>query len=377
MGTAWAGRAVFATGATAATLAVYLPWLGFDLRLQPRKSALNDYWKARVPDVIYGRAHRPFVQRTLVPSAIRLVRQGLPRPVLGALRRTVSGPPLRLPRKMGVLGWEPAYFTEYVIAMILLFFVLIGFPFALRSLFLALYEAPVAGAIGPIAATLALPVFFFDRGTHYLYDFASLVLFTLALDAIARNRLRRFYVIFALGLLNKETMILATLVFALVSWERTSRSTLAKHVAAQLALFGGMRLALARVFAGNPGGSAEWHLVKNWRLALTPPDPWSLLLLGAGCILVFARLHQRPRFLKQALVVLIPLLACYVLFGIYGEIRVFYEAYPVLFLLAFLNVCEALDRRLREREPPTAEALGSFTGSFGRKGEAMRPQDNG
>jgi len=356
MGTARTGRAVFAAGATAATLAVSLPWLGFDLRLQPRKSALNDYWKARVPDMIYGRAHRPFVQRTLVPSAIRLLRQGLPRPVLGALRRTASGPPLRLPRKMRVLGWEPTYFTEYVLAMIVLFFVLLDFPFALRSLFLTLYEAPVAAGVAPIAATLALPVFFFDRGTHYLYDFATLVLFTLALDAIARNRLGRFYAVFAIGVLNKETMILATLVFALVASARLPRSTLVKHVAAQLVLFGGMRWALDRAFAGNPGGPAEWHLIKNWRLVLAQPDPWSLVLLAAGGVLVFARLGQRPRFLRCALVVLIPLLASYAAFGIYGEIRVFYEAYPILFLLAFQNVCETLGRPLRERGQPTAEA---------------------
>ena len=366
MGTAWAGRAAFATGATAATLAVYLPWLGFDLRLQPRKSALNDYWKARVPDMIYGRAHRPFVQRALVPSAIRLLRQGFPRPFLDAVRRTASGPPLRLPRKLGVLGWEPTYFTEYVIAVIVLFLVLLGFPFALRSLFLALYEAPVAAGVAPLAATLALPVFFFDRGTHYLYDFATLVLFTLALDAIARNHLRRFYVIFALGILNKETMGLATLVFTLANWERVPRSRLAKHVAAQLALLGGVRWVLERVFASNPGGPAEWHLIKNWRLAQAPPDPWSLVLLAAGGVLVFARLGQRPRFLKQALVVLIPLLASYVLFGIYGEVRVFYEAYPILFLLAFQNVTETLGVPLREREPPPSEALGSFTRSFDR-----------
>jgi hypothetical protein len=376
MGTAWAGRAAFATGATAATLAVYLPWLGFDLRLQPRKSALNDYWKARVPDMIYGRAHRPFVQRTLVPSTIRLLRQALPRWVLGALRRTASGPPLRLPRKLGVLGWEPAFFTEYVLVMIVLFLVLLGFPFALRSLFRAVYEAPVAAGIAPFAATLVLPFFFFDRGTHYLYDFATLVLFTLALDAIARKSLGRFYVIFALGVLNKETMILATLVFALVSWERLPRSTIVKHVTAQLALFGGIRLALERVFAGNPGGPAEWHLIKNWRLALAPPDPWSLVLLAAGGILVFARLGQRPRLLRQALVVLIPLLATYVLFGIYGEIRVFYEAYPLLFLLAFQNVCEALGRPLRERVAPGAEAFDPGARSFGRNGEAMRLQDD-
>ncbi|MFI5183054.1 MAG: hypothetical protein ACHQNV_01550 [Vicinamibacteria bacterium] len=353
------GEAAFGAGALAVSALVLLPWLGFDLRLQPHKSALNDYWKARVPDVIYGRAYRPFVQRTLVPSTIRVIRQGLPRSTLGAIRRTVSGPPLFLPRKMGILGWEPAFLTEYAIAIAVLAGLVAGFPFALRRLSAALYDAPAAAAVAGLLATLLLPCFFFDRGTHYLYDFATLLLSTLALTFLAEGQLGRYYGVFVLGAFNKETMALMVLVFALVALERSQRRLVLAHVVAQVAIVGCVQWGLGRIFAGNPGGPLEWHLVKNMRLMMTIPGLPSLLLLAASVVLVFARLQDKPLLLRRALVVLPPLLVSYLCLGIYGEIRIFYEAYPVLFLLAFHNACATLGRPLTPREGRAIVATAS------------------
>jgi hypothetical protein len=341
----------FGAVALAASLAVFVPWLGFDFRLEPRKSALNDYWKARVPDMIYGHAHRPFVERTLVPSTIRVIRRLLPREVLGAIRRTVSGAPLFLPRKLGALGWEPAFLAEYAIAIAVLYALLAAFPFTLRRLFLAVYDAPGAAAVAAILATLLLPAFFFDRGTHYLYDFATLLFFTLALVLLARGRLGPYYFVFVLGLLNKETMILATLVFLVASRERLTRQQLLRHFLAQLAVFGAIRWVLARAFAGNPGGAVEWHFIKNLRLMAAAPNPWSVLMLASVAILVLARLGEKPPLLRSALIVLPPLVASYLFLGIYGEVRVFYEAYPILFLLTFDNAWTILGGRLAPRNP--------------------------
>jgi hypothetical protein len=47
-----------------------------------------------------------------------------------------------------------------------------------------------------------------------------------------------------------------------------------------------------------------------------------------------------------------------------------------LFLLAFQSVCDAHGRSLRARGRPLVKAVRSFTRSFGRKGEAVRPQDD-
>lgn len=345
-----AGEAAFASAALGVSLLAFLPWLGFDLRLEPHRSALNDYWKARVPDMVYARAHRPFVQRTLVPSAIRAIRNALPRSALGAIRRTVAGPPLYLPRKLGVLGWEPAYLTEYAIAMVVLFVVLAGFPFALRRLFTALYDAPGHSNVAPLLATFLLPGFFFDRGTHYLYDFSTLLLFTLALAFLAEERIGPYYLVLVVGAVNKETIVLAILVYAATSWERLPRRVLVRNVVAQVAIAGSVLWALNRAFAGNAGGAAEWHLAKNLRLMQTPLSLASLLALASASFLVLARLESKPMFLRRALIVMPPLVASYLCLGIYGEIRVFYEAYPILFLLAFQNASTALGKPLAPRE---------------------------
>ncbi len=344
-------EATFTVAAALVSAAVFLPWLGFDYHLEPRKSAVNDYWKARVPDVVYGRAHRPYVQRLLVPTTIRLVRRGLPRPVLRALRRTVSGAPVFLPRKFGVLGWEPEYLTEYVVAIPLLFASLLAFPYALRRLFRALYDAPRAALVAPILAVALLPAFFFDRGTHYLYDFATLCLFTWVLAALAERGWRAFYVAFVLGLLNKETMAVATLAFALAEWRSLSRPRLLGHILGQVAIVVVIQAAIRAAFHHNPGGSVEWHLVKNLRLLRAPPSPVSLLLLSSVLVLVLARFGDKPAFLRRSLVVVAPLFASSLFLGIYGEIRAFYEAYPIVFLLAFHSTSGALGFPLRGIAP--------------------------
>jgi hypothetical protein len=262
----------------------------------------------------------------------------------------VSGPPLFLPRKLGILGWEPAFLVEYAIAMGVLFVLLAAFPFALRRLVLTLYDAPGAATLAPLVATLLLPAFFFDRGTHYLYDFSTLLATTFSLAFLAEARIAAYYVVFVLGTLNKETIVLMTLVFALVARERFPRRVLFLHVVAQLAVLSGVQWGLGRIFSGNPGGPVEWHLVKNLRLMETIPGPSSLLMLVSGAILIFARLREKPVLLRRALVVLPVLAASYLCLGIYGEIRIFYEAYPILFLLAFHNACAALGRPLTPRE---------------------------
>ncbi len=332
----------FFLAAVVVSVAVFLPWLGFDYRLEPRKSAVDDYWKARVPDVVYGRAHRPYVQRLLVPTTIRLVRRALPRPALRAIRRTVSGAPIYLPRKLGVLGWEPEYLTEYIVAIPLLFALLLAFPYALRRLFSTLYAAPLAALVAPILAVALLPAFFFDRGTHYLYDFATLFLFTAALAALAERRWPAFYFAFILGLLNKETMVVATLAFALVGWRSMPRRRLFAHLAGQVALAVAIQAVIRAAFRHNPGGSVEWHLVKNLRLLRAPPSPVSMLLLSSVLVLVLARFGDKPMFLRRSLLAVAPLLATSLFLGIYGELRAFYEAYPIVFLLSFDSASSAL-----------------------------------
>src|SRR4029079_17206285 len=195
-----------------------------------------------------------------------------------------------------------------------------------RSLTESLYAAVWVRFVAPLIAVLALPVFF-SKGTHYLYDFPPLALCTLALALLARGRLRAFYWVFAVGTLNKETMILATLVFVLTAWRSLPRAALLKHVAAQSLLFLAIQALLRLIFAGTPGGAVEPHLEKNLILVASSNGPLTLGLLGAIALLVLARFDRKPALLRKSLALLIPLGVSYFCFGIYGEIRVFYEAF--------------------------------------------------
>jgi hypothetical protein len=351
----------FGAAVLSVCLGVHLAWLGFDLRLRPRPSLLNDYWRARVPDVIYGRAHRPFVRRALVPSVVRGLRSVLGPEAARGLRRVVSRPPLRLPRKMGILGWEDEFLLEYALAACLTFLCLLGFALALRALIAGLFEAPALSLMAPPLAVLLLPPLFFSKGTHYLYDFATLFIVTGALAVLVRGRIVLFYVAVALGAWNKETILLLLPLFAVAEARRGwSRRRVALELLLLLGLIAGIQLALAWTFARNPGGAFEFNLVKNLRLVRSATGFLSLLLLASALGVVLARPARKPAFIRWALLCLLPpLIVAYPLFGIWGEVRFFYEVFPVAFVAALQNAVEAAGLALPAR--PEWAGVGAQT----------------
>ena len=53
----------------------------------------------------------------------------------------------------------------------------------------------------------------------------------------------------------------------------------------------------------------------------------------------------------------LPLLAGYLKSGVWGEVRVFFEVYPFLFLMAYKNLCEILGHPLQVRAGQDGGAL--------------------
>ena len=81
-------------------------------------------WASRFPDMVYGKAYRPWVYRTLLPSAVRGISSLLPNS-LKEYGKDIGS-------ELGVvekLGWDADFFPDYIIALILMFFCLVGFAF--------------------------------------------------------------------------------------------------------------------------------------------------------------------------------------------------------------------------------------------------------
>ena len=101
--------------------------------------------------------------------------------------------------------WPGGHECEFALALALVYLSLLGFMLALRRLIQEFTPAsPGAGDLLPALAVSILPVFF-RAGTHFVYDFPALFLFTLLLRLLWRRSWSWFYPVYVLALFIKET----------------------------------------------------------------------------------------------------------------------------------------------------------------------------
>ena len=331
-----------ANGRRIAYLLVSLVLTGAVLAMFIAGPGINCSDKAMFGDMVYGRAHRPFVYRALVPGVVRAVSSIVPSQARDLVNRSIAGSHFAGSLFHG-LGWEEEYWTEYVIALALLYGSLMGFVFALRYFFKGVLLTPGWFANGvSLAAVLALPPFF--RRYGYIYDFPLLLLFTAGLGLMARRRWWPFFMVFLLGCINKETTILLTMLFVihLRKDDSMERPVFWKLVAAQLAIFAVVKLALSLVFRDNPGTFVEFHLIDhNLGILKSLSLSTSILWLGVG-LLVFFRWTEKPEFLRRGVWIPVVLLVFALFLGYVDELRGYYEALPVLLLLAAQSIAVVL-----------------------------------
>jgi hypothetical protein len=317
---------------------------------------------ATLVEMVYGRACKPFVYRALLPILIRWGTAILPAAFRSFLSGSLAqGAPVQ--HLLATLQFEPQYLTEYLVGSLLMGSSLLGFLFALRDLVGSLYRTTswwFRDALPP-AALLALR--YLIRYVNYVYDLPTLFLFTLGLALMLRRQWRAFLLVYALACLNKETTILLTLVFVIHfshdAW--LGRSRFVRLVLLQLGLFVAIKLALSWVFRANPGTFVELHLLDHnldvlksflLRPSFAAEAPWLGVLL-----LTFYQWPSKPAFLKHALWILVPIVAAMPLWGVLGELRVYYEAFPIVTLLVAHSLAHLVGIPLANREELAAQVV--------------------
>lgn len=334
--------------ATVLAAAAYLLASAFVLWIFLTGSGVNRNPHAAFEAMLAGTADRPFVTRALVPLAVNGLAALAPKSIAESLDHAAG-----LQDFFTRAGWSQnvdtsALALESLLAIALLYASLAGFAFALRALFVRLYASPPwVARLLPLAALLCLPVFF---NAGYIYDFPVLLLFTLALALMAARQWTAYLLIFGLAALNKETAVLLLGAFVLLFFrdEALERKKFSALAGAQVVLYAVIWLATRLAFRANPGGLLEFHLADNLAMLANPAVVIVLGLsaaLAAG--LVFAGWRGKPRFLKVSLWMAAPLLVLMVFFGLLIEIRVLYEVYAVIFLLAAHTVLSFVGRVTR------------------------------
>ncbi|HLE92911.1 MAG TPA: hypothetical protein VI753_17300, partial [Anaerolineales bacterium] len=169
-----------------------------------------------------------------------------------------------------------------------------------------------------------------------VYDTSTAMFFAFALGLLARGKFKEFYLLYPLGCMNRETMFLLSIFFAIHYFGKMETFRYLSGLIYQGAVFIGIRLMIMKIFEGNAGQLIyfqPWHILKEHA-----DHPIMLFLLMVLITLTWHRVARRwkekPEFLRSALFVLLPLqMILYLMVGNAFEVRVFAEVYPVVWAL--------------------------------------------
>jgi len=280
--------------------------------------------------MIDGTAGRPYVLRMLFPETIRLIKWLIPEDVQS-----------RIVSFFTAKKWLSFYFAsdrafEYAIALALSFLFFLGFSFVLKSLAGYFYrDSLLTQYITVFTGMMIIPLC--SSYSHFVYDPATLFLFSFGVLLVVKKRLVPLLLFYPLLALNKETSVLLILVFIAYQF----RQMPVKRIAAVSVLMGGMwftiRILVIQTFAANPGTIAEFHLFDHNLKLWGNPASASLFLMvfiSLGSLIIY-EWKEKDEFLRRGFtVVFCPLFFLAVFFGYIDEIRALYETIPFVALLA-------------------------------------------
>jgi len=303
---------------------------------------IDGYDRARFGDMVYGKAYKPFVYRQLLPLIVRGTTALYPQNAAEFLRSAIAQiPPLQA--KFDDSNWEQKLYPEFFTAAILMWASLVGWGYSLRYLLRSFYRVSPAVENTVVLLAIAILPAFFDK-CNYIYDFPLLLLFTLGLALLARRKMGWFAVVFILGCVNKETTILLTLIFLIDCASDAQFGKVKYHfwLIFQVSAFLIIKFLLFFAFTKNPGGMVEFHFLEYNLGMLGKAGLETVITLGAVGLTVFHGWQDKPRFLRKALWIAIPLFVLTLLFGYIDEQRDFYELYPVVLMLILPSIWRLL-----------------------------------
>lgn len=322
--------------------------------------------------MVEGDAQRPFVRRALVPALVRVTHSLLPRSVVAWVDRRAAA---AAERRHGahatgehrLAAAMSGYWSVVAVSAVFMVLSLAGALFVLRRLLQVLFAPPpLAADLFPLVLIAMLPAFM--SYSVFIYDYAVILLFAAAILSVVQERWRAYYVIYTLALLNKETAVLLPVVFLATQYDAMARPRLARHLVVQLALAVVVLGWLWWMFRGNDGESIELHLRRNLaflghahnyfrfeKLGPSPLAPAGLPLrvplgLNLPFILVVSGLiaaawHRAPAVLRRSLAAMfVPIVVMQLCFGLVDEVRVWYEAMPVVVALLYVSASTRLGR---------------------------------
>lgn len=293
--------------------------------------------------IIRGTANRPFIYRAMTPLTVRILTDITPEFARAKITSIWES------RKLYQAFAMPRdYPVEGIWAFFVMLSALIGFFISLRLLILRFYDIPEF--VGTLLALVALSIIPMFR-SYFIYDFANLFIFTTCLYLITIQNWRLYYPCFLVACFTKETAVLLPfIIFLMPSLFPGKRKIYFAHIGSQFLLWAVIFVGLRLVYQSNPGQTLEFQfMAHNVGLLTRPgvflivnkyfmPGNFNILILISLLFFVFKHWIEKPLFLRRAVLILVPMMGLALLFGWLDETRMYYEAYPILFLLGMYSV---------------------------------------
>ena len=304
--------------------------------------------------MIDGTANRPYVYRQLLPATANWLVRALP---IDAIGRHISA---RAKDKISDalnLGGKK-YPVQYVIIYITTYLSALFATFMLYRVCKASGLPDPAAVFTPVVFMLLFPLIGVKGG--YFFDFPELLF--MAVAAWIALELDWWWIIpiAALGTWNKESFLLFIITLYPLLRRRYSRATSIIGVGVLVAVCVAIYLPIRLHFAGNTGGTVEWHLQDQVTFLLHPLSvdnlidrTYDLMFPAFSSLIPFAILvwtvwrgwRLLPTWAKRhaqfAAVINVPL---YLLFCMPGEFRDLSLLFISFLLILAVNLQQWIDR---------------------------------
>ncbi len=301
-------------------------------------------------DTILAQAPPPMNYRLLTPLVIRLIHASLPEPF-----RLETQHSLRKSRffqhlsrnSRNVTDMEVAY-AIFIVVMILCFTGVLTMLARLAHCTLPLNRFHCDVGI-PIVFSLLYPILFIY--TNYTYDIPNLLFSLMGYWLMLQRRWWLYLTLYPFALLNKESFILMTVIFAILMFGKLEWRWYLSYLGYQLICFIAIKFVLLRVlfnlepgfhgiFVNMLGANIHWLYRQNiwyfligWQQTLYffPNLIYPLLLLAIGY-----RWRRKNVYLRHAFVVGFTFLTTVnFLMTTFEEWRGYTELFPLVILLAY------------------------------------------
>lgn len=305
-------------------------------------SNLGDvFYRTQFEATYEGTAWKPFVYRVLIPKATWLIVETTPASWQESINRALydikfnpafSGIRNSLPWLADVYP-DPQRIYPRAVMTLLIYGCLWGYIWAIYRLAQAAFpDNRAIHFFAPIFGMLVIPSFSWPF--CYVYDIPVLFLSTACYYCIITGKIKPYVVFFTLATLNKESALFIALLFSVWFFRRMNSRQYAMAIATQCVIYVTIKIVLTMSFIPNPGWFLERHVADVLTNDLFSRSGYQRILVIAGLwFLLTFRWQDKPLFLKQLFWMMPIFYLCYILFGMPGEYRAFFDILPLAVLL--------------------------------------------